>query len=143
MIIVYSVMFAIVLGYNWILLYIIQTNLVSIEFHEYQVKKKEVESILNINLLWRVNQFYTFSSFRSGVLAMYFRIYFNLLALILVLMEVSMVHTNTVAAKITAQMVLLIIFTIYCFVARPYRTTTSNWILCLGMVGLSMQVILI
>lgn len=55
MIIVYSVMFAIVFAYNCILLYIIQVNLVSLEFHEYQLKKKEVESILHINLLWRAN----------------------------------------------------------------------------------------
>lgn len=38
---------------------------------------------------------------------------------------------------------ILVFFTLYCYVSRPYRSEWTNVILCLGMAGLSMQVILI
>lgn len=91
LIICMSVMFVIVFAYNCVLWYIIQSAKISTEFHEYQIRKKEIEAILGINLLWRVNKFWTFSSFKSGVMAMYHRVYFNLLAMLMVLMEVGMV----------------------------------------------------
>lgn len=91
LIICMTVMFVIVFAYNCVLWYIIQSAKVSTEFHEYQIRKKEIESILSINLLWRVNKFWTFSSFKSGVLAMYHRIYFNVLAMVMIIMEIGMV----------------------------------------------------
>lgn len=51
--------------------------------------------MLGINLLWRVNKYFTFSSYKSGALAMYHRIYFNMLAMLLVLMEVGMAKEYT------------------------------------------------
>lgn len=92
-----AVAFFIVIAYNMVLVYLIQSAKISSEFHEYQLKKKEVEAVLNINVLWRINKFFTFSSYRSGVLAMYHRIYFNLFAVLLCLLEVSMVSIASIS----------------------------------------------
>jgi len=85
-----AIVFAV--SYNFALWRIIQKAKISNEFHEYQLQKKEVERVLSINSLWRTNKYFTFSSYKSGVMAMYHRIYFNALAIILVILEVSMVR---------------------------------------------------
>lgn len=74
---------------------------------------------------------------------MYHRIYFNLLAMLLMLIEVGMTRDYKQSTKIIVQCGILVFFTLYCYVTRPYRSDWTNVILCLGMAGLSMQVILI
>jgi hypothetical protein len=91
MIVIMSVAFALVFMYIVVLIYIIQSAKISTAFHEESIRKKEAEAVLRLNLIWRVNKYFTFSSFKSGVTNMYHRIYFNLLAILLCLLEVLMV----------------------------------------------------
>jgi len=35
------------------------------------------------------------------------------------------------------------VFTAYCYIVRPYRSGSANAILCLCMVGLTIQVVLV
>ena len=35
------------------------------------------------------------------------------------------------------------VFTAYCYVVRPYRSDVANGVLCLSMIGLTIQVVLI
>ena len=75
------------LGYNLMLFKFIYQNKVTTAFHEEAVQKKEVEYVLNINHLWSTEKFYTFSSFKKGLSAMYHRIIFNLFATLCVLIN--------------------------------------------------------
>lgn len=52
--------------------------------HEQAVQKKEVEYSYGINKIWSTEKFFTFSSFRSGVGAIYHRIIFNLFCIIFI-----------------------------------------------------------
>ena len=72
------------LGYNVYLFWILQTNKINYKYHEEAVQKKEVEFVHNINNIWINQQFYTFSSFRSGLANMYHRIINNLYAIAMV-----------------------------------------------------------
>lgn len=77
------------LGYNIMLLKIINQNKITTAFHEEHVQKKEVEYALGINKLWSTEKFYTFSSFKGDFGAIYHRIIFNVFAGILVFINSS------------------------------------------------------
>ena len=82
-------------GYNMTLYYIIQSEKISVKFHELAVQKKEVEYAIGINKVWNNSKFYTFSSFNSGVTHMYHRIVFNMVPVLLALgnmLLVSQIH---------------------------------------------------
>lgn len=102
-----------------------------------------MEAVLHINKLWRINKYFTFSSFRSGVMAMYHRIFFNLLLLLLAVIEVWFTRKYDNQTKILTQTGVLVLFTCYAFVARPYRSNWANIVLLVGLSGVSMQYILI
>ena len=77
------------LGYNVMLLKIINQNKITTAFHEEHVQKKEVEYALGINKLWSTEKFFTFSSFKGDFGAIYHRIIFNVFAGILVFINSS------------------------------------------------------
>jgi len=131
--------FCLALGYNIVLVYLIQFNKISTQYHEQSVQKKEIEYSLGINNIWKTGKFYTFSSFKGGYMMMYHRILFNLLGALLCLCEVLFTKYSTIQYKMMAMTVLVILFTIHCFVARPYRSNTSNFVYLLGLTGLSQQ----
>ena len=56
--------------------------------------KKEVEFVYKINNIWQNEKFYTFSSYKSGVLSMYHRIINNMFAISLVAVSAFGVSTN-------------------------------------------------
>lgn len=92
--------FGLAATYIGVLWWIINDQKVSAEFHEYQVTKKEVEMVLNINKLWSTNKIYTFSSFRNGVMAMNHRVVFNTFIAWLVLVEVWFVSVSSLTSVV-------------------------------------------
>lgn len=96
MIVAVVLCFAIVFVYNYVLLKIVLSSLISIDRHEQHIRKKEVESVLRISTMWRTQKYFTFSSFRNGVPSIFHRIYFNMLAVVIVLLEVGMVSEKSV-----------------------------------------------
>ena len=76
-------------GYNLMLFKFIYQNKITTEFHEEFVQKKEVEYVLHINNIWSSEKYYTFSSFKGGLSAMYHRIIFNIFAMIIVFINSS------------------------------------------------------
>ena len=60
------------------------------------MKKKEVEMVLRVNNQWCEKKFFTFSSYKSGYPAMYHRIIFNVVLLVLVLFECIFVSYVTI-----------------------------------------------
>ena len=76
-------------AYNLYLLYIIQHNKINVKFHEESVQKKEVEFVYGINNIWVNEQYYTFSSFRSGIINMYHRIFANMYVLLMMAVNAS------------------------------------------------------
>ena len=72
------------LAYNGYLFAILNRNKINAAYHEESVQKKEIEYVYVINNIWINEQFYTFSSFRSGRLNMYHRIINNLFAITMV-----------------------------------------------------------
>ena len=76
--------FIMALLYNIYLLYILEKNKVNARYHEESIQKKEVEFVYKINNIWQNEKFYTFSSYKSGVLSMYHRIINNMFAISLV-----------------------------------------------------------
>lgn len=75
--------------YNIYLFRIIQRNKININYHEQSVQKKEVEYVYGINDLWNDEQYYTFSSFRSGFFNIYHRVFFNLYAMFMIAIDAS------------------------------------------------------
>lgn len=74
---------------------------------------------------------------------MYHRIYFNLFCILLCLMEVILSRYTTTDVKMKVMTAIVCVFTAYCYIVRPYRSGTANAILCLCMIGLTIQVVLV
>lgn len=80
--------------YNTVLLYIIQSNKISTDFHEQNIEKKEIEFVLKLDHTWSHSYLFTYSSFRNGFANMYHRVVFNIFFLLLISIEVIMVSSE-------------------------------------------------
>ena len=81
------------LVYNGFLLRILEDSKISTMFHEDFIEKKEIEYSLGINRIWATDFFFTFSSFRSGPLRMYYRLIMNIWSLLLIALSILAVST--------------------------------------------------
>ena len=82
------------IAYNGYLFAILNRNKINSAYHEESVVKKEIEFVYEINNIWINEQFYTFSSFRSGLLNMYHRIINNMFAIVMVAIAAFGVSKN-------------------------------------------------
>ena len=80
--------------YNAQLFSYIHHNKISSSFHEEAVVKKEVEYSYGINKIWSTEKFFTFSSFKSGVGAIYHRIIFNLFCILFIAINAFQVSVS-------------------------------------------------
>lgn len=131
------------LFYNGTLLQIIEYSKISSTFHEQSVQKKEAEYVLGINRIWKAQKYYTFSSFRSGIQCMYHRVVLNMFCWLLVLTEVLMSEYSDQQNKVVLMSVLSVVFSIHCYVARPYRSVWTNAVYLTAVAGSAMQAVFI
>ena len=130
-------------GYNVMLFKIITQNKITTAFHEEHVQKKEVEYVLGINKIWSTEKFYTFSSFRGGFAAIYHRIIFNVFAGVMVFINSTQFEDASHAIQISIHTALVILFTVFVTMSRPYRSLATNILYTIAMTGLTQSLIFV
>jgi hypothetical protein len=135
--------FIMALLYNIYLLYILEKNKVNARYHEESIQKKEVEFVYKINNIWQNEKFYTFSSYKSGVLSMYHRIINNMFAISLVAVS-AFGSTGNIKERqllITIHTILCIIHCLIVITNRPYRTFSTNIMTIFASIGFTQMMI--
>ena len=96
---------------------------------------------MSVNNIWAFERMYTYSSFKGAYWSKYHRIIFNLFAICMVLL-------NTFASKeydqlnfLIAHTAMVVAFTLYVIILRPYRCWSTNTVYIIAMIGFSLQVI--
>lgn len=135
--------FIMAIFYNVVLIYLIRYSTISPQFHEEFVRNKEIEYSYNINKTWAVNRYYTFSSYKSGLLTMYHRVVFNLWSIFLVATLVFMTKIYDSTYKVNVCIILVIFMTLGVIITRPYRSFSTNGIYVLGLSSIIVQLIFI
>ena len=107
--------------------------------HDEYVNKKELEFALSVNNSWAFERMYTYSSFKGAYWSKYHRIIFNIFAICMVLINSYTSRNSSQVHFLIAHTVLILVFTIYIVILRPYRCWSTNTIYIIAMVGLTLK----
>mmetsp|Transcript_38256 Transcript_38256/g.37769 ORF Transcript_38256/g.37769 Transcript_38256/m.37769 type:complete len:277 (-) Transcript_38256:36-866(-) len=94
--------------------------------HDGFIKRKELEYVLEISDSWRKQSFFMFSSFKGSKMRIYFKPFFNMF--ILAMIVVHAFFERSMKTKSTIIAVGFTFLTLFMFACRPFRCTSSNFL---------------